>query len=181
MKQTLTTVGIPFLALTLAAGLAYAAAEGPLKSLSSLTVVDAHGTKIGPVISLFRAPIGNVFAMVAFEVQQQPFVLLAGPLGLGSIGSLGPYFTSGNCSGAPLVPSQVLVCSMIEQPTVSAPGHTVYLSGPDAEPQRFIPFVGTQLTADSSCQPASFDNIDLVPARPVVDLDTLFTPPLSVR
>jgi hypothetical protein len=30
-------------------------------------------------------------------------------------------------------------------------------------------------------QPANFDSVDLLAARPIVDLDTLFTPPFSVR
>jgi hypothetical protein len=35
---------------------------------------------------------------------------------------------------------------------------------------------------DGTCQPVHFDsNISLLPARAVVDLDTLFTPPFSVR
>jgi hypothetical protein len=71
--------------------------------------------------------------------------------------------------------------SIIEPATVSDPGHTVYLSDPSATPQCFSPFVGTLPTQDGTCQPANFDNISLLSARPTVDLDILFAPPFSVR
>jgi hypothetical protein len=68
-------------------------AAEPLKSLSALTVVDAHGTKVGSVISLLllNPALGNVTALVAFAVGQQPFVLLVGPRGFVSTG--GPSST----------------------------------------------------------------------------------------
>jgi hypothetical protein len=174
-------VPIVGLVTSLMAQAVFAASQEPLKSLSALTVVDAHGTKVGQVISLRTLPTILVFtAVVAFEVAQQPFVLLVSPSGYNASGPA-VFFASGNCSGTPLVSAQLVVISIIELAAVSAPGHTVYLSDPDATPQRFIPFVGTQLAPDGTCQPANFDNIEMLAARPVVDLDTLFVPPFSVR
>jgi hypothetical protein len=157
-------------------------AAEPLKSLSALTVVDAHGTKVGSVISLLllNPALGNVTALVAFAVGQQPLVLLVGPRGFVSTG--GPFFNSKNCSGPPLVSSGVVLNSIVEPPAIGVPGHTVYLSEPGAMAQDFATFDGTQLALDGTCQPVHFDsNISLLPARAVVDLDTLFTPPFSVR
>ena len=121
-----------------------------------------------------------LIGLVAFTVGQQPFILRVSPRGITS-GNGVPLYASGNCSGQPMVSDTIVTNSLIEPAAVSAPGHTIYVSEPDAEPQRFTPFVGTQLAQDGTCQPANFDNISLLPARAVVDFDTLFTPPFSVR
>ncbi len=63
---------------------------------------------------------------------------------------------------------------------VSGPGHTLYILDPESTPQYFIAksrfdqYGGPCITSDVSVYTA-------VPAIPLVDLDTLFTPPFSLR
>jgi hypothetical protein len=170
------------LVTSLTAPAAFTAGQEPLRSLPTLTVIDGHGQRVGTVTSLLilNPAIPILIGLVAFAVGDQPFILRVGSQGIGS-GNGMPLFNSGNCSGTPLVFESIVTNSLIEPAVVSAPGHTVYLSEPGAMPQVFTSFVGTQLRSDGTCLPANLGNISLLPARAVVDLDTLFTPPFSVR
>jgi hypothetical protein len=175
-----SVVALACLVTSLVSSAPLTAGEHTLKSLSSLMVVDAHGTTVGPVISLLRATAGPFFAVVAYEVDQQPFVLLVASFQL-SGSAPGPYFASGNCSGPPLVGDEP--GSVMAGAVVSAPGHTVYVAEPDTTPQSFDGFQGTLRAQDGTCQPFVVldGRITLTAARAVVDLDTLFTPPYRVR
>jgi hypothetical protein len=167
---------LALMAVMLSVGLAAGAEK--LKSISTIEVYDATGKKVGEVFSLFNNAAGvGAGVLMAFEVEDQPVVLPVSTRGFTSGGS--PFFNSGNCSGTPLLPFNETL--LLPQAVLSAPGKTLYLQMPDAVPQRFIPFTGTRLNPDGTCTPVNFDNIELVTARPVVDLDMLFTPPFSVR
>jgi hypothetical protein len=170
-------VAIACLVTSVMAPVTFAAGQEPLKSLSALTVVDANEKKVGSVFSLSLTEVGTLNAMVVFDVEEQPFVVLVSTNRFfGS--SAGPYFASGNCSGLPLVGS--LNMDLIPLAIVAAPGKTAYVVEPDATPQHFDAFQGTRLTPDGTCQPVS-GGITLTAARAVVDLGIFFTPPFSVR
>jgi hypothetical protein len=65
---------------------------------------------------------------------------------------------------------------------VSGPGHTLYMEDPTAEPFVLDTFNGSQLNQEGTCGPTSTTFRSLyVPVQPIVNLDTLFTPPFSVR
>jgi hypothetical protein len=174
-------VAIACLMTSIIAPAAFTASQEPLKSLSSLEVVDAHEQKVAAVFGLFQSSSGpSAFsrAVVVFEVDKQPFVVIVSVNAfLGTVS--GPFFQSSNCSGPPLIAD--VPQSIIAQSAISAPGHTVYVTEPDATPQRFDSFQGTFLAQDGTCQPTGGGGITLLAARAVVDLDTLFTPPFSVR
>ena len=147
------------------------------KNRKSITVVDAHGVMVGPVFSTEDFFNGSKVT-VAFEFEKQPFVLLVFPHQFLSNSGMGPLFESSNCSGSPLVASAG--GSPLPANAISAPGSTVYLAQPDATPQQFNPFIGSELNPDGTCTPVS-SALTAVPARATIDLDTLFTPPFSVR
>ena len=171
-------VAIAGLITSLIAHVPFAAGGERLKSVSALTVVDAHGTEVGPLISAYApGPSSSpVLGMVAFRVDHQPFALIVSRLQI-SGGSSGPYFFSPNCSGEPWIEGGT---TLIPLGAVSAPGHTVYAPEPGATRQIFNPFDGSRLDPDGTCQ-AFNGPIGLLAARPLVELDTLFTPPFSVE
>jgi hypothetical protein len=146
------------------------------KSLSTATVVDAQGRKVGPVFSLINVP-RNPIVVVAFTVETQPFVLFVFPFSMTG-DSTGPFFESTDCSGPPLI--EAVGISLFPSAAVSGPGHTVYLAEPDATSQ-FFESIGSALSMDGTCSPGARGGLMGIAARPVMELDTLFTPPFSVR
>lgn len=175
-------VGMACLVTSLIAPAAFAASPEPLKSLSSLEVVDTDDQKVGPVISLYKVDIQPAFiAAVVFEVDKQPFVVSVLATRFLSGSTEGPFFQSSDCSGTPLVRRDTQ--SIITMAVISAPGSTAYVAEPDATPFTVINFEGTRLRQGVGCEPAIVQNATttFLAARAVVDLDTLFTPPFSVR
>jgi|SRR6266850_6409458 len=156
------------------------AAQNVLKSRKSITVVDAHGVIVGDLFSsdLFS---GNV---MAFEVDQRPFVLRVTPVGLAGT-STSVVFNSNNCSGPPFIwlrDTTTVPLSLLPASAVAGPGHTLYLEDPEADPLVLNAFSGSRWPPGGPCAPlAVSDPSVLLPVEPVVDLDTLFTPPFSVR
>jgi hypothetical protein len=176
-------VAIACLMTSFIAPAAFTAGREKLKSLSSLTVVDADDQKVAPVISLIQANVNGPFAaVVVFDVDRQPFALQVTPLEFSGIGQ-GPFFFSADCSGTPMVGSSSLSFPLIELATVSAPGQTVYVSDPDATTQTLPPFSGSLLHPDGTCGSLGGRPFptELIAARSIVDLETLFTPPYRVR
>ncbi len=154
---------------------------GELHSVQRLVVVDANGKLVGEVIDTlfgynpllaFRQE-GKLF-MVALTPDSAPFFGITGT----GIGNGAFYFESTDCSGAPLMyrtPDFVL-------PTVvNPPGMTVYVPDTSVIPQdvNFNSVLG-EVGGGATCGTFS-GTLSLVPAVPVVDLGSLFTPPFSVR
>jgi hypothetical protein len=180
MQKFLLTLVIA-VTLVLASLTAAFAAPPVLKDRNSLTVVDAHGVKVG---DLFSGDTINGF--LAFEVDQQPFVLRVSPQGLaGAFTTV--VFNSNNCSGPPLIfrrDETTFPAAFLLYPAnaIDGPGRTLYLEDPAADPFVLQTFSGSQLDVDGTCRPASTtDPSVFVPVQPIIDLDTLFTPPFSVR
>jgi hypothetical protein len=178
-------VALAVLVLSALAPTTFAASQDPrLKPLDSLTVFDAHDKKVGPVFSVTLALSGGpATAMVVFEVDQQPFVLRVEPQGcVGSASSV--VYRSSDCSGSPFIltgPRAVQMVNLFPENAVDAPGHTLYLEDQTADRIPVSSFSGSQLD-DGTCLPASFGaGATLIPVQSIVDLDTLFTPPFSVR
>jgi hypothetical protein len=136
-------------------------------------VVDAHGTKVGKLLTV--SPNGGI---LAFEVDRQPFLLDLFQQNLS--GTSAVWYDSSDCSGPPLLATSLN--PLFPSSGVSAPGHTLYLPEPDAEPVTINPFSGSQVAGDGTCARSSvLTPILFIPAQPIIDLDTLFTPPFSVR
>lgn len=95
-------------------------------------------------------------------------------------------FESTDCSGTPFMPASGAILLMPFF-AISHPGNTVYL-GDDSQSLRttILPRSERQIVTESAfspfpCSSISEGPIDAMPLTPLVDLDTLFTPPFSVR
>jgi hypothetical protein len=163
---TAVTLGLwPFTATS-------AAKQPVLTSRASLMVVDADGVQVGRVLSVETSEVLDI--LVAFEFDHQPFVLRVFSHRLGGTESR-LYFQSSNCSGVPLVAWHG---SLVLPSAVVPPGNTLYLTEPGAIAERVVG--GYVLDGNGGCGPTS-DEVFALPARVIIDLDTLFTPPFSIR
>lgn len=183
MQKSLLTLVIA-VTLVLVSLTATSAAQPMLKSLSSLTVVDAHDVKVGELFGI----LANGDGLVAFEVDQQPLLLSLRADGfvLTSI-----FFLSGDCTGASYLrtgqnPANTM--DLFPLVAVSAPGRVLYLptgAAPLQDTSEDIGFMGSKFNLAGACVPPSriLDEQPAwyFPAIPVIDFNTLFTPPFSVR
>lgn len=147
-------------------------------------LVDANGKTLGPILD----PIGPVpppvgpsdagshIVQVPFRVGDRRILLDVHRLGYGKSGGL--YFESSDCTGQPYLRTQTE--ALLTPAFVRPPRNTLYV--PDG------PYV--YVTARSHIEPSTLEGERcnaLSPlydpfrvARPVVDLDDLFTPPFRV-
>lgn len=155
----------------------------PFKFTRSLTVFDANGNRVGGVVGVTepQEPV-----VIAFHVGTYVFPLwvhrgaFAGDT-IGAATQNSVFFETTDCSG----PSFALAMSTVILPriVVARPGSTIYFADPFAAPQvitarSFLP--GASGAPPDPCGVA-MSAVTVVPAIPLLDLDTLFTPPFSVR
>ena len=164
-----------FMSLALQASfLPFAAHAGPLKGFSTFKVVDANGKELG-----VATVIGTTAAVLVFNVGGQVFSLsVDGNRFFGGHTSFFE-FPDTTCSGTPLM--QMFPNFLMTPVAIAPPGHTVYAPDPQAVPQTIT--VGSQLSSGSCFSPCflSCPTASVVPAVALVDLDTQFTPPFTIK
>jgi hypothetical protein len=159
--------GNPFAALGAAAG-----------GAERLAVYDGVGQKVGDVVGVLDMSV----PLVALDVQGRQFVLRVTANHLYGVRVV---FEAPSCAGTPLLTAPFLdspnpVTTVLSLAGVAGPGHTVYVAEPNAVGQ-FVQF-RSRLTLDGACISSSFTSpATVVPAVQLVDLDTLFSTPYSVR
>lgn len=160
-------------------------ADGPfIRSPAFLVVYDAKGKLVGNVFSV-AAPTDPLQSVVtALKVGKRAFFALQvfRDHFAGNVRAL--FFESPDCSGSPFVITADQANALTPVVAVSRPGSTVYLADPRGIPHTIT--VGSELAADGTCTiPTDPDGAPVtqsqaIPAIPVIDLNTVFTPPFSV-
>jgi hypothetical protein len=181
---------------TLAFGLILLTQTSPANDSQSMrpveqpVVVQAHGEPLGGVLAL-----NGPAAMVLINVGGGLFSLNVLPDQL--LGTGGPlYFTTSNCTGTPYITFQP---PGLSTPSVlAAPGNSLYAAVPNATP---LPITALSVLLPSipggppsSCQsttpppppplappPPPPPQVFAIAAVRLVDLNTAFTPPFSIR
>lgn len=171
-----------------AVGASHAAAES-LKSLKQLKVFDATGKKVGDVLSMKEYSAGypnGSSPIVALKFGGHVFTVevLRHQLS-GNLSDL-LYFQSQDCTGTPYLRGYLGAPALFGDQAdvllaahVSAPGKTVYLPVPGSISQSRS--VQSSWWRDGVCQLGGDAGLLSVPAFPLIDLNTVFTPPFSVR
>ncbi len=176
-KKAVFALPILLVVIVLCSFLPATAFAGELHSVQRLEVVDANGKLVGEVIDFFF----EEHPLVAFKKEGKLFMVAVSPsaqtfFGYGAGGAL--YYESTDCSGAPFVyPFPFLILPTVVNP----PGMTVYVPDTSATPQE-VNFNSLlhEVASGGTCDTVSSTDF-LVPAVPLVDLASVFTPPFSVR
>lgn len=135
--------------------------------VNGVTIVDANGTVLGPV---YGDPF---FPQVILTFSGRIFFVTVRPSGfLGS--SLG--FTSLNCQGPPFIYEP----SLIPGAALWLPGTTVYLADPTA-PTQSLTILSSFNWEFQQCGNITPNIQPVKPAVPIIDLNTVFTPPFSIQ
>lgn len=153
----------------------------------TLRVFDANGKKVGEVIAV-PSPGGPVVTALKVGARRFPLWVyqagFAGDDGTTGFGAAGTrvYFETSDCSGTAFaVPGSIL-----PHIVVARPGRTVYFADSAEAPQpiiwlSFLPETSQGQDPGACSSEGGPQMINAVPAIPLIDLDTQFTPPLSVR
>lgn len=150
---------------------------------SGLTVVDSTGTTLGRVVG--TPSFWGVSVSVPFRIEGQLFVLnVAINDYFGNEDDDEVLFESADCSGQPFLddPEDFGTDPLPILPVVAvnAPGNTVYLQVRGSAAETRLIQSGLHENGNCYTDPDPFER-RVVPALTVVDMDTLFTPPFSVR
>jgi hypothetical protein len=151
-----------------------------VRGVRNLRVFDANKKFVGTVLSVpYGAGESATVAIrvrgyiVVFDVDKNGFIA----------DTLGPLlFQSSDCSGTPYVPSTFPAALVQPKAVVGPPGKTVYIPDPNGDPTQRIT-IQSDSTGSGDCKPAQCGDpcTGFVPALPLLDLDTVYTPPFSVR
>lgn len=142
-----------------------------------LMVVDSIGTLVGGVLGLTFDGSQRVLANVVVQKDGRMVALVVYPDHFEGTGPSLAY-ESTNCTGTPLLDGDFN--TLILPATIEGPGNTAYVPDTSAPPQSLTANSLLQLGTCFQVQ-GGFGLQSAVPARPLVDLDTLFTRPFSVR
>lgn len=166
-RLVLTMIALAWSILFLQFAAPRADAEG-LKPVSKLNVLDANKKLVG----VADLAVGNV--QVIFQLGNLTFTVAVRDDHFAGGDFL--RFESADCSGTPwMTPVSHLLLS---NAAIQSPGNTVYIPDPVIAPQIIIP---RSVSFEGACSGWSSFGELLVPAQPVIDLLTVFTPPFTVR
>lgn len=149
---------------------------------NGLAVYDANGNHIGPVMNVVT-PEGPVVVAVKVGERVIPLFMTRTSIGVDYSGSNNLYFETTDCTGPPFLAQSSV---MLPRAIVAKPGRTVYFADPFGPShlitqRSFLPG-GDSGQPPGSCSSEAQPSVrTVVPAVPLTDLDTLFTPPFSVR
>ena len=138
-----------------------------------LEIVDSAGQVVGHHASnMFE---GTLSAML--EVDQKFYLVAVSRNGFFSFGRF--FYTQPNCQGQAWLDAEEGTCGgMCTSSEVGAPGQTLYAPDPAVPPQTMT-FLS--LLDSRGCSSAFGQSALAARAVPVIDLNTVFTPPFSLR
>lgn len=144
-------------------------------STDHLTVVDVNGTKVGETIGvgIDGAPlISMIIESEIFVVGVSEYRFFTEYQGTGLLSRL--YWDGLNCTGTPLIVGSAN--TILPNVRVNIPGNTIYLEDDDDEERQGLSYL---VAEGKDCLNPSLIHSG-VPATPLIDLNTLFTPPFTV-
>jgi hypothetical protein len=151
--------------------------EPRLKNNKTLTVIDAKHKTVGQI-----GPFQGVCATsaVSYQVGDRRFSVGVDKTGFPKCPFVaGNFFESDDCSGIPFV--FVDTSALVESARVADPGSTVYLPDLDNIQQDFHVRSQPNSFGQVGCFPVDFIIPNAAPEIPIINLDTLFTPPFRIQ
>ena len=178
MKKSFVTASVCIL-LILSLWVAKAQSPQPtLQPIERLTVVDAQGKTVGPIVGLDMNPqLDDFNTWVAFRFNQVVAVINVSKSGFNSPFQPAVYFQSVDCSGTPYIDNRVAI-GMTPVVAVAFPGSTLYVANGS------VPLTITAQSASQApgtCEAVPGAQPEVLPATKGPDLSAHFTPPFSLR
>lgn len=161
-----------------------------LQPTQQLTVYDADGKKVG-IVSGGDDAYSEFLPLVSFKVDSVPFMLFV--FREGFVAAEAVLWESPNCSGVPYIPSGIVGYpterSSLPLVAVGIPGSTVYVENgaPQSVTVRSYSTIPLGAPRDRPALPTRCESQItpwtrvVVPARALIDMNTLYKPPFSVR
>ena len=141
----------------------------------SLAVFDANGLRVGNVMDI---NMDGSYVVVPFHIDSHGIFLKVTRTTLNILPSVFPViFTSEDCTGQAYFIGGLFTIPL-SRVALQPPGHTVYFAENDAPS---IPVTYHSTYTDGLCRSTGAIDSDAVPALTLINLDTVFTPPFSVR
>ncbi len=147
-----------------------------IRAVEKLIVVDANGKKVAPVVQDFSGLQQILLQVKGFL----PFDLTVFSERLTGVTNL--LFTTNDCSGQAFVEHNLAVGIFVELPAAATglPGNTIYIPDPNSTPT-MVTYNSHRDDQNSQCINDGPTEDTLVPAIPVIDLETIFTPPYHLE
>lgn len=185
------------LAFFLVAGAPLTSAQFPqrgqrakIKPIGQLAIVDSNGRIVGAAlggISNHSREIEGgsslrIRSIVLLKVNQQVV-----PVAVGRdrfYGGGGLFFESENCQGNAWLIEETASSEpppLLPRVAIGPPGQTIYVEAPGGTPQSITTMSGWSDALGCVNQIFAFDQVKVIPADPLVDLETEFTPPFSLK
>jgi hypothetical protein len=162
-------------AMTLSALLGSTVGAQTFQPIDQLSVVDSSGKTMGKLLDLYKGNSGS--AIVALKANDLVFTVW---IHRDSFETGDLCFESADCSG-PAFPCECFDPPLLgaAQAVISAPGNTLYATAAGATPR---PVTLRSSSWGGTCSDLGWENTcdSALPVQPLVDLDTLFTPPFRL-
>lgn len=145
-----------------------------------LTVFDKNDVKVGTVISIADENENPVW--VALKIDETVILVRVFRYGFKGPSTAQAFFIEQDCQGTPFLQSDRVqgAAQMLPSVFIASPGQTVYVLNPDELSTTFYP--QSKLSGNGSCEKLNLLNpLTLRPAKPLIDLSTIFTPPFSIQ
>jgi len=161
-----------------------------VKPVQQVKVEDSTGKTVGRAVgSIGLSNIEssastdlNIRTVVLLQVDQTLVLVMVGRTRF--YGGRGLWYESENCMGIPYFPvdtslSETDAPSLLPQTAIAPPGQTIYIAIPGA--------AGRTITGKSNlefglrCTNRTITSIPVIPAQPLIDMLTEFTPPFSLK
>ena len=142
-------------------------AKPDAKPLNQVVVVDSKGKVVGSALGAL-----GFSTTVLLKIDDRLIPVALGKNSYSRTGTM--LFELPNCQGTPwMVPTPE---ALVTNPKLGPPGNTIYIAKEDVVPVR----ITLASSFGQSCV-TTIGTLEAVPAVPFVDLDTVFTPPFSIR
>lgn len=187
MESALRILAICLVAALSSGELSFAQ-QAKVKPVGRVVIVDSKGKTVGSIlggVGFNIKVIGGVPPnlgirfVVLLEVDEQvvPVAVFRDRFSGGG----GLFFESENCLGTPWLITNTSPNeppNLLPQVAIGPPGQTLYVETPGASPQSVT--TKSLLVGFSTCSNQTFQ-LSLLPAQALVNLETVFTPPFSLR
>lgn len=178
------------LAITVAVGARFPQ-PAPVSQVQRLVVQDSKGRTVGFIFGGMGLDLATFGDVPSLEARTIVLLQVGGHVVPVAVGRErfyggGVAFELEDCQGRAWFDAEraeFQATSLLPRAAIAPPGQTLYIATPGASPETVTRRSATDLSREFgiTCENRTFENVTMLPAQPLVDLSTVFTPPFSLR